>query len=345
MLGYSEREIRENARLTHGYVGVKCPHCEKVGGLNNLHTVSKKLVYFVGSREDRTVEVANINCLCPNCKGAFRISNGVTIKRKKRFIEISSITLDIIASICFILGFAAIILPEVYRKQNDLPVEQVWNHGYIIFAMFTAGMCLSLLFMALSRIYPNVELSHTNKDYLEYIPTIYEKRNLQTDYTILSTRVISQEEKIGNQANELQVLRPLLTINDRSSFPSEKSLQEYIAENAEMLKFKDIPLKLYKGRSGVEFNTSVGRIDILLTDYEGNFYIIETKVDKIPDKTVGQISRYMGWVNEKLNKNKRQVYGLIIGFEHNQKLKYAVKTNPNIFLFEYGTGLNFKEIK
>ena len=70
-------------------------------------------------------------------------------------------------------------------------------------------------------------------------------------------------------------------------------------------------LSLYQGIQGIEFDTKeVGRIDLLCTDQQGNFVVIEIKKDRSGDKVVGQIQRYMGWVKKHLAGDK-DVRGII----------------------------------
>ncbi len=75
---------------------------------------------------------------------------------------------------------------------------------------------------------------------------------------------------------------------------------------------------------GNQYTTGVGYIDILCKDKNGNFVVIELKQDKGSHKVVGQIQKYMAWVNENLAQDK-QVRGIIIVKEHDKELEYAIK--------------------
>lgn len=44
-----------------------------------------------------------------------------------------------------------------------------------------------------------------------------------------------------------------------------------------------------------QFNTEVGRIDILAEDRKGSRVVIEVKVGEAKDSAVGQVARYLGW--------------------------------------------------
>ena len=102
-----------------------------------------------------------------------------------------------------------------------------------------------------------------------------------------------------------------------SSISLEKDLRHYIAKN---------PWVIQRGLElvpdGEEYRThdpDVGRIDALLRARGGEYYVIETKKDRESDQVVGQIMRYMGWVETHLGK----CHGVIVVAEKDERLKYA----------------------
>ena len=97
----------------------------------------------------------------------------------------------------------------------------------------------------------------------------------------------------------------------------EKQIEETIVKNPEIL---EDGLKLI----GRQYKTSVGFIDILFKDKEDSFVVVELKRGKGSDKVVGQIQRYMAWVNENLTQAK-SVRGIIVVKEIDKKLNYAIK--------------------
>ena len=97
----------------------------------------------------------------------------------------------------------------------------------------------------------------------------------------------------------------------------EKEIEETIVKNPEIL---EDGLKLI----GSQYKTSIGFIDILFKDQEDNLVVVELKRGKGRDKVVGQIQRYMAWVDENLTQG-RSVRGIIVVKRIDNNLLYAVK--------------------
>lgn len=120
-------------------------------------------------------------------------------------------------------------------------------------------------------------------------------------------------------------------------FALESHLRDFLAKNIATIQVNGATLKLYvdpDNRNGVEYPTEVGPIDILAVNASGDFVVIELKVDKGPDRAIGQAMRYMGWVKKHLAAGKK-VSGVIVACDINEKLRYAASVAPNITLFEY----------
>jgi len=121
------------------------------------------------------------------------------------------------------------------------------------------------------------------------------------------------------------------------SFPMESHLRDFLATNIQEIKPDGKYLRLFiddTGRDGIEYPTDVGPIDILAQDSDGNFVVIELKLSKGPDRAVGQVLRYMGWVQKHLAPGKN-VSGVLVAASMDEKLKYAVSVLPNITMYEY----------
>ncbi|MEM3697685.1 MAG: hypothetical protein QXQ94_09340 [Candidatus Bathyarchaeia archaeon] len=102
---------------------------------------------------------------------------------------------------------------------------------------------------------------------------------------------------------------------------------------------------LYKGpdgETGELYDTKiVGQIDLLYQNEKGDFLVIELKrTEDTSDKAVGQIARYLGWVETHLAKGKN-VKSLIITRSSSEELRYAVKALKNCKLFTYELQFKF----
>jgi CRISPR/Cas system-associated exonuclease Cas4 (RecB family) len=91
--------------------------------------------------------------------------------------------------------------------------------------------------------------------------------------------------------------------------------------------------------SGRQFFTDVGEIDLLCKNSD-ELVVVELKKGRSSDNVVGQISRYMGWVEEHISNNKK-VRGIIIVHDFDRKLMYAVRPHSNIELKYYRIKIDF----
>jgi RecB family endonuclease NucS len=121
-------------------------------------------------------------------------------------------------------------------------------------------------------------------------------------------------------------------------------LRDFIAQNISAIDVSGKRLRLYvdpTGRDGIEFPTAVGPIDILAVDDSGAFFVFELKRARSPDRAIGQLARYMGWVRQTIGRNQ-EVNGIIVAKEISDSLRYAVSVVPNVSLFEYEVEFRLK---
>ncbi len=127
------------------------------------------------------------------------------------------------------------------------------------------------------------------------------------------------------------------------TFAFEKDLQNYLVRNLHVL---EPGLSLYEeeGFTGVEYNAGGRFIDILAVDADGNFMVIELKVSRGYDRVIGQLLRYMGWIEQNLA-GDRAVRGIIVANEITADLILATKHLPAVKLFEYGISFSVKPVR
>lgn len=126
------------------------------------------------------------------------------------------------------------------------------------------------------------------------------------------------------------------------TFAYEKDLQNYLARNLHHL---ESGLKLYEdeGLTGIEYNAGGRRIDILAIDKDGHFVVVELKVSRGYDRVIGQLLRYMGWVEANLCEGK-PVRGMIIANEITEDLVLATShIADRVKLFEYAISFTIKQ--
>ena len=89
--------------------------------------------------------------------------------------------------------------------------------------------------------------------------------------------------------------------------------------------------------------TTEGKImDFLCKDKKGDFVVIELKI-KGADEALGQVCRYMGWVNENLCEKDEKVKGIIISERRDLQLDYAVKVVPDVIFKKMMLKVEIKE--
>jgi endonuclease len=128
-----------------------------------------------------------------------------------------------------------------------------------------------------------------------------------------------------------------------SEFAYEADLRNYIAKNLMAI---EPSLMLYEeeGINGIEFPVGGRFIDILAIDGKGDFVVIELKVSRGYDRVVGQLLRYMAWVQAHMADNSQKVRGIIIARNVSQDLLLASSLIPGVQLFEYELSLRVRQM-
>ncbi|TKW74858.1 MAG: DUF1016 domain-containing protein [Bradyrhizobium icense] len=129
-------------------------------------------------------------------------------------------------------------------------------------------------------------------------------------------------------------------------FVLEKYLEEFIVTNFGTI-FQGA-LKIYQdaeGNDGQQYTTDIGYVDILAVEPRSNsFVVIELKKGRPSDQVIGQVLRYMGWVQEKLCVDGQSVKGLVICQQRDEKLVYALKMVKNIDVRYYAVSFSLREV-
>jgi endonuclease len=130
-----------------------------------------------------------------------------------------------------------------------------------------------------------------------------------------------------------------------SEFAYESHLRDYLKNNLHKI---EQGLHLYTDEedeniTGIEFDAGGKRIDILAIDKDEDFVVIELKVSKGYEKSLGQLLRYKGWVRKNLADGQK-VRGIVIAKEISEDLKLAASETADIDLFEYDLKIDLRKM-
>lgn len=195
------------------------------------------------------------------------------------------------------------------------------------------------------------DLSYTSSLRRGYIVTLFEKRAIFDDFKVahwpfgntpageskrrrflrikekyeefLAGREPELEEEESEGGDELR---------ETFEFAFEAHLRDFLARNLDQV---EAGLRLYSsdGRTGVEFTVDGGRIDLLAVDRSDKLVVIELKLSRGRNRTLGQLLYYMGWIDQHLGNGPCR--GFIIASEINEELSVAVARVPGVQLARY----------
>ena len=129
-------------------------------------------------------------------------------------------------------------------------------------------------------------------------------------------------------------------------FYMEQQLEDFIIRNWEETELgKKYDLIYEEGELiSQQYRTDIGIMDILAKDKkDGSYVVIELKRKQTSDETIGQVTRYMGWIKKKLGDS--EVKGIIVAGKFDEKLAYAQEMTPNIEVFLYQVDFKLNEHK
>lgn len=120
----------------------------------------------------------------------------------------------------------------------------------------------------------------------------------------------------------------------RNEFAYEQDLRNYLANNLSLLE-AGLSLFIDGNIRGVEYPVGKRRVDLLAQDSSNNYVVIELKVSRGYDRTVGQLLRYMNWIRKHRANNGQAVRGMIIARNIDDDLRLACEGLEGVQLFEY----------
>lgn len=113
-----------------------------------------------------------------------------------------------------------------------------------------------------------------------------------------------------------------------SQIRTEKEVEDKLEQNINIFQKFNYDLELISRQERCRGDDGI--IDLLCKDNnEGNYVVIELKINKANRNTFGQISGYIGWVMDHKPTDKT-VKGIVVSRGYDNKFRSALKTNPNI---------------
>ena len=274
--------------------------------------------------------------------------------------------LDLKMKVSFGQGALAKI-PWVALRAADMPVSNGYNPVYL----FYKEQNILVLAYGISETHiPETSWTkeiHDNKtkisDFIEnpfrygdsYVYKSYEPTIENDQVFFLRDGVKLSDEILLSELREIvDFFKECLNIelkDETSSISSglfymEQQLEDFIIENWEGTEFGKKYDLIYEDGDlkSQQYRTDIGRIDILARDKNNQSYVvIELKRNQTSDDTVGQITRYMGWIEEKLG--DENVKGIIVAGKYDEKLYYAQKRLKDIEVFLYEVNFKLNEYK
>lgn len=183
----------------------------------------------------------------------------------------------------------------------------------------------------------NIELNNNKVSFKS------DDKKIQTNENLIGD--LNEIIKVYKNSISLEIKDETSVVN-RGLFFMEKQLEDFIIENWETTEFgKKYELLIEDGEViSQQYQTDIGKIDILAKDkITKNYVVIELKKNQTSDDTVGQLTRYMGWIRK--NKKDENVKGIIVAGQFDNKLEYARTMVPNTEVFLYEVDFKLKEYK
>jgi len=133
------------------------------------------------------------------------------------------------------------------------------------------------------------------------------------------------------------------TIEDAATFALERHLEDFLVQNWSGTQLsRDFEIYEEEGALvGQQFPTDTGPMDILAVSKDRKtLLVVELKKGRASDVVVGQILRYMGYVQEELAETGQSVRGVVIALEDDQRLRRALAMVPAIDFYRYEVSFN-----
>jgi len=166
-------------------------------------------------------------------------------------------------------------------------------------------------------------------------PRSFRLYNPETDPPPIGAPVDDLEEDEGIDVDS--------SLGEASTFAYERDLRNYLSKNLNVI---EPGLCLYEEEDirGVEFPVGGRFVDLLAVCSGGDLVVIELKVSRGYDRVIGQLLRYVGWIEKNLADDHQGVRGMIVANEISEDLTLACSRVPGVELFEYELAVQVRQV-
>ena len=152
-----------------------------------------------------------------------------------------------------------------------------------------------------------------------------------TDYAAEIDRLIAGAATAGSNRSSDETTDP-------TGFAFEKHLEDFLVRNwPQVALAKDFDIFAEDGEQvGQQYPTDTGPMDLLcISKDQKTLLVVELKRGRASDAVVGQVLRYMGYVQAELAEPGQTVKGVIIALEDDPRMQRALAMVPNISFYRY----------
>jgi len=180
---------------------------------------------------------------------------------------------------------------------------------------------------------------------------VYIDRAAMSEALRNSTGAIGTVSNINVHANEIDALiggsptpvaTPIMTsegpVEDIAAFEMEKHLEDFLVANWKQTELgRDYDIYTDEGEIvGQQYPTDTGALDILaISKDRKRLLVVELKKGRASDVVVGQILRYMGFVQDELAEKGQTVEGAVIALDDDHRIRRALAMVPSVSFFRY----------
>lgn len=180
---------------------------------------------------------------------------------------------------------------------------------------------------------------------------MYIDRAAMSDRLRKSAGSIGTVSNINAYAEEIETLigglpasatAPIMTseglVEDPVAFGMEKHLEDFLVANWNQTELgRDYDIYTDDGEIvGQQYPTDTGALDILaISKDRKRLLVVELKKGRASDAVVGQILRYMGFVQDELAEQGQTVEGAVIALDDDHRIRRALAMVPSIGFFRY----------